>query len=137
MKKTITAAGGLVFNSEKKLLMIFRRGHWDLPKGKLETGETIEQCALREVREETGLKDLQLGELVGITHHDYFDNRTSKNVIKETHWYKMYVTDEQKPIPQTEEDIEKAEWCDAMQVAAHLKKSYKNIVEIVELGFKP
>ena len=131
-KTMITAAGGLVFNKKNELLMIFRRGCWDLPKGKLDKGETVEECALREVQEETGLKNLQLGELIGITHHDYFDKWTNQDVTKETHWFKMLVNDEQTLTPQTEEDIEKAEWATAETAAAHLKNSYKNIVEIVE-----
>ena len=55
MAKKIIAAGGLVFNDKNELLMIFRRGKWDLPKGKLDEGEDIEDCAVREVKEETGL----------------------------------------------------------------------------------
>src|SRR3982751_3416807 len=54
--KIVKAGGGLVVNEENKILMIFRRGKWDLPKGKLDKGETLEQCAVREVEEETGLK---------------------------------------------------------------------------------
>jgi len=130
----ITAAGGLVFNQQNELLMIFRRGFWDLPKGKLDDGETIEQCALREVQEETGLKNIRLGDAIGITHHDYFDNWTNQDVTKETHWYKMFVADHQKLIPQTDEDIEKAEWVTAEVAAAHLELSYKNIVEIVRIA---
>jgi 8-oxo-dGTP pyrophosphatase MutT (NUDIX family) len=133
MNKTIIpAAGGLVFNKKNELLMIFRRGFWDLPKGKQDKNETSEHCALREVQEETGLTNIQLGESVGITHHDYFNKWTNQDVTKETHWYKMYITDEQKLIPQTDEDIEKAEWVTAETAAAYLKKSYKNIAEIVE-----
>ena len=56
----VKAAGGLVLNENKELLFIFRRGKWDLPKGKLDEGETIEQCAIREVAEETGVKNISL-----------------------------------------------------------------------------
>ncbi len=58
--KPVTAAGGLVENEKGEVLLIFRRGKWDLPKGKLDPGETIEQCAVREVEEETGLKNIEL-----------------------------------------------------------------------------
>ena len=61
-KKTIIAAGGLVLNEKNELLMIFRRGFWDLPKGKVDEGETLEQCAVREVKEETGLQNIRLGD---------------------------------------------------------------------------
>jgi 8-oxo-dGTP pyrophosphatase MutT (NUDIX family) len=63
-KKTIVAAGGLVFNENKELLMIYRRSKWDLPKGKLDEGETIEECAIREVEEETGVQQIILGKLI-------------------------------------------------------------------------
>ena len=45
MPKKIIAGGGIVENEERKILFQFRRGKWDLPKGKLEEGETIENCA--------------------------------------------------------------------------------------------
>jgi len=69
----IKAGGGIVTNELGELLMIFRRGKWDLPKGKLDAGETIEECALREVNEETGVQNLELGKLIAITQHEYFD----------------------------------------------------------------
>ena len=53
--KLIKAGGGLVKNKAGQILLIFRRGKWDLPKGKLDDNETLLQCAIREVREETGL----------------------------------------------------------------------------------
>ena len=71
--KKIIAAGGLVLNEKNELLMIFRRNKWDLPKGKLDEGESIEACALREVKEETGLQKLKLEKFIDITFHDYAD----------------------------------------------------------------
>ena len=72
-KKIIKAGGGLVLNEKGELLMIYRRGKWDLPKGKLDEGETIEECAVREVMEETGVVNVERGELITIGHHEYFD----------------------------------------------------------------
>ena len=60
----IIAAGGVVTNEEEEILLIFRRKHWDLPKGKLDENETIEQCAVREVKEEVGLQEIKLGALI-------------------------------------------------------------------------
>ncbi|MFT4155009.1 NUDIX hydrolase [Parafilimonas sp.] len=131
MTKKITAAGGLVFNDKDELLMIFRRGKWDLPKGKLDEGETIEQCAVREVQEETGLQNVQLESFLGITHHSYFEPRIHSDVFKETHWYKMHAAGVQKLVPQTEEDIEQIEWVDKKDFFQKLQNSYTNIVDII------
>ena len=130
--KKIIAAGGLVTNKNNELLMIFRRGKWDLPKGKLDDGETIEQCALREVEEETGIKDLELGAMLGITYHEYFDKYVNENVIKESHWYLMKAKGNLDTVPQTEEDIEKIIWADENAVKGCMQNTYPNIEEIIK-----
>ena len=131
MKKKIIAAGGLVFNDEAKLLMIFRRGKWDLPKGKLDEGEKIEHCAVREVKEETGLKKVRIKKFAGVTFHEYFDPHIQEEVIKETHWFEMNARGDQKLIPQHEEDIEKIEWVDDKDLKEKLSNTYPNIIEII------
>jgi len=135
-KRTIIAAGGLVFNEQQELLMIFRRGKWDLPKGKLDEGELIETCAVREVEEETGLRNVILGDLITKTYHEYFDKWIEEDVIKETWWYEMKVTDSPTLIPQVEEDIEKVVWANEKEVAVFLKNSYPTIVDLVETFYK-
>ena len=132
MTKKMIAAGGLVFNDKNELLMIFRRGKWDLPKGKLDEGETIEDCAIREVKEETGLENVNIENFAGITFHEYFEPRINDDVSKESHWYKMYAPGDQPLTPQTEEDIEMIEWVDAKQIPNRLENSYVNIIEIIE-----
>lgn len=132
MPEKIVAAGGLVFNEKKQLLMIFRREKWDLPKGKLDKGEKIEDCALREVEEETGLKKLVLKNFAGLTYHEYFDKYSNKNVTKETHWYEMFAPGDQPLTPQTEEDIQEIEWVDEKHIREKLNNTYPNIIEIVE-----
>lgn len=131
MPETIIAAGGLVTNDNNELLMIFRRGKWDLPKGKLDEGETLEECAVREVEEETGLRHVQLGKPLGITYHAYFDPYLKKDVIKESHWYAMTVSGEQQLVPQTAEDIVEITWADDAAINKYLENSYPNIVEII------
>ena len=131
MKRKIIAAGGLVTNQQEELLMIFRRGKWDLPKGKLDKGETIEDCAVREVEEETGIRNIQLGKLIAITYHDYFDSRIKQDVTKESHWYAMKILNDQKLIPQKEEDITDIKWVNEIDLKKCLKNSYPNIIEIV------
>ncbi len=131
-KPIIVAAGGLVKNESGELLMIYRRGKWDLPKGKLDEGEDIEACAVREVMEETGLRDVQLGKLINIGYHEYFDKYLEKDVIKETHWFAMSVHGEQQLVPQTEEDITEIKWVTGKELEDCLKDSFPNIVEVVQ-----
>lgn len=132
--KKIIAAGGLVKNEKGELMMMFRRGYWDLPKGKLDDGETIEECAVREVKEETGLRHIKLGKKIGITHHAYFDVHILSFVKKETHWFEMLAKGNEKLIPQTDEDIVEIKWVRENDMEKYLKQSYKNIVEIVKLA---
>lgn len=126
--KPVTAAGGAVFNQEGLVLLIYRRGSWDLPKGKMDPGETPEQTAVREVQEETGLQQLSLGEHLLDTWHTY--EHKGNRVLKTTHWYKMQTTDSQL-IPQTEEDIEQAIWADLGAFLAAPKEVYGNILDVL------
>lgn len=133
MKKKIIAAGGLILNENREVLMIFRRGFWDLPKGKLDEGETVEQCALREVKEETGLKEVELIKFITVTQHEYFDIHSGTDVLKETHWFEMRAISRQTLIPQTEEDIIGIEWVDEGKIKDYLQKSYTNIQRLFEI----
>lgn len=133
MAEQIIAAGGIVENEEGKILFQYRRGKWDLPKGKLDEGETIEECAVREVEEETGLRNISLGELIGITHHSYVER--DKEIDKATYWYAMKVTGPQTLVPQLEEDIHELKWVAENELEDYLGNTYANIVEIVEKYF--
>ncbi len=136
MNKTkIIAAGGLVTNEKGELLMIFRRGKWDLPKGKLDKGESIEACAVREVMEETGISGITLGGLIDTGFHEYFDTWLQEEVIKETHWYAM-TAHSQPLVPQTEEDITDIKWVAGPELRNCLAASYPNIVEVVQKGYR-
>ena len=104
----IKAGGGYVLNSQRELLMIYRRGFWDLPKGKLDEGETIEECAVREVEEECGISQLSTQSKPFSTFHLYEEK--GKAVVKESVWFKMTCADDNELIPQTEEDILEARW---------------------------
>lgn len=108
--EAVTAAGGYVVRPGEagpEVLVIFRRGVWDLPKGKRDPGETIEACALREVREEVGVEDLRLGLPVGTTLHGY--PRGGGYHVKTTHWFLMR-TSETHFTPEAREGIEKVRW---------------------------
>lgn len=131
-KKKIVAAGGLVLNENNEILFIYRRHYWDLPKGKLDEGETIEACAVREVQEETGLKKVEITSFLCKTYHEYFDKWINEDVVKESWWYLMKSDSSEILIPQTEEDIEKIIWVDESVVGFYLDKTYKSIVEVYE-----
>ncbi|HSN08281.1 MAG TPA: NUDIX hydrolase [Hanamia sp.] len=124
----ILAAGGLVKNKRDEILMIFRRGKWDLPKGKLDEGETLENCAKREVEEETGLKQLKLIRPIKTTYHTYV--QFGKHILKETHWYLMKNSGDEKLIPQTEEEISEIIWAKKEDLKKYLKNTFQTI-EIV------
>ncbi len=130
--KVINAAGGLVRNHRGEFLMIFRRGCWDLPKGKLEPDEEIEQCAVREVSEETGLEEnrIQLGNLICTTIHHY--ELSGQQIEKHTYWYNMlYTPSEGEDLkPQTEEDIETAVWVTTKEAEKNLQNTYDTIREV-------
>ena len=128
--KVIEAAGGLVRNASGEGLFIFRRGHWDLPKGKIDPGETKKQAAVREVQEETGIGQIELGKRLTTTYHTY-RNRKNKRVLKRTYWYRMTTTDTTL-IPQTEEDIETARWWPVADYARLSGPMYANIRVVVE-----
>ena len=133
--KGIVAAGGIVKNEEGKTLIIFRRGYWDLPKGKVEKGEKIINAAQREVEEETGVKIDSLNEEAVITYHCY--RLKGKDCIKETHWYHMQAKPGQSSlVPQTEEDIEQALWATNDEIKAIGNKFYPLIwgLLVQELG---
>jgi len=126
--KTIRAGGGYVMNDRNELLMIHRRGFWDLPKGKLERNETMPECAMREVEEECGVKHLSIQSDAFITYHLYIENR--EWILKESHWYKMKCAFQ--PLhPQLEEQITQAVWV-KLPVDEKMKiESYRSILEVL------
>lgn len=131
-KPKIVAAGGVVVNEKREILFIYRRGFWDLPKGKLDAGETIETCALREVKEETGLKDVRIISFLCKTYHEYFDKWVNADVVKETWWYIMQGNSNDSLTAQTEEDIEQIIWANASLQEKYLKETYPSIKEVIE-----
>ena len=104
----IKAAGGLVRNEENKYLFIFRKGKWDLPKGKIDEGEKTKAAAVREVEEECGIKVTRLDEKLCKTYHVYDMGR--QTILKKTTWYRMRADDQPRLVPQLEEGITEARW---------------------------
>jgi len=123
--KYIKAAGGLVYNAKSELLVIQRLGVPDLPKGKMEKGETPEQSALREVEEECGVSDLEIVEAVESSYHIYsFKNRF---VLKKTYWFTMKYRGEEELVPQTEEDITDVFWSEESRRKELADKTYASL----------
>lgn len=127
----IQAAGGLVQNEKKEILIIFRRGKWDLPKGKLDKGEKLEDCALREVEEETGLQKVKLLSPLAITYHTYHEG--ARFILKESHWFNMKVSGTQKLVPQTTEDIHEIKWVSKDALNPYLKNSFPSVTDVLKL----
>lgn len=119
------AAGGVVTNREGRVLFIYRNDKWDLPKGKLDKGETIEECALREVEEETGVKKLKIENFLKTTYHVFKRNGTYK--LKEVHWFAMKTAYSGKLKGQKNEGIDKVKWKGPDQIKKALENSYTNI----------
>ncbi|MDD3107865.1 MAG: NUDIX domain-containing protein [Alistipes sp.] len=126
----IEAGGGLVVNPSGEVLMIFRNDRWDLPKGKLEPGEAIEACAVREVSEECALpeSELQRGAWITYTYHCY--RIRGEWVLKRTCWYHMQYTGATQPQPQTIEGITRVEWIARDRVAELLRGTYYTICDV-------
>ncbi len=126
--KTIKAAGGVVYNQRGDLLMIYRKGRWDLPKGKLEPDESPSIAALREVEEETGIGNLTLLAPFAVTYHLY---REKEWILKETEWFEMTSTDQALPIPQSAEGITDVKWIPRKSAAETVRTSFGNVKRLV------
>ena len=121
----VIAGGGKVYNDKGEILFIYRNDKWDLPKGKIEAAETIEETAMREVSEETGVAGLQIVKPLPNTYHIF--KRNGKYKIKITYWFEMKTNYKGKFSPQKNEGITKVEWLNAKQSQKALENSYANI----------
>ncbi|MBA3985791.1 MAG: NUDIX domain-containing protein [Flavobacteriales bacterium] len=124
----VVAAGGLVTNELGEILFIKRNGKWDLPKGRVEIGESLEEAAIRETEEETGVKDLKIIKSLQITYHIF--NRNDKMKLKETYWYAMETSYKGSLHPEKSEGIKKVAWKNEKKAQKALLKSYANIKEL-------
>ncbi len=132
----LQAAGGLVQNEHGKWLLILSRGTWNLPKGKLDPGEDLQSCAVREVSEETGLQNPRIIRPLLITYHTY--QEFGKALLKETHWYLMEGSSGDKLVPQEEEFIEAIQWVDQQKLAAYYSITFPAIQDVFQAaGYSP
>jgi ADP-ribose pyrophosphatase YjhB (NUDIX family) len=126
----IEAAGGLVSNAAGELLMIFRNGKWDLPKGKLDAGESPESASLREVEEECGLNELVLDKLVATVYHTY--QQKEKHYLKKTYWYKMTTSHKGSLTPQLEEGITEVKWMARRDMIVAMENTWASIRDLLK-----
>jgi 8-oxo-dGTP pyrophosphatase MutT (NUDIX family) len=127
----IQASGGLVYD-QNKFLLIYRRSKWDLPKGKLDEGEDLGQCALREIKEETGLGDTKLQQTLHTTYHTYYER--GQHILKESHWHLVKGNEDEPLVPQIEEDIEKCEWVNIDNLSPYLENAPTSILDVIREG---
>lgn len=126
----VVAAGGVVTNKGGKVLFIYRDGKWDLPKGKLDKGETLEECALREVEEETGVQGLKIENFLRTTYHLFKRNGGYK--LKEVHWFAMKTNYKGELVGEAKEGIVKVKWKGPKKIKKALGNSYANIRVLFE-----
>ncbi len=127
--KYIEAAGGKVFNSKKEILAIYRLEKWDLPKGKVEKGESIREAAVREVEEECGISNLKIEKELNSTYHTYW--MKDKHILKRTYWYQMTYSGLEVLVPQTEEDIQEVKWLSLNELDEFKANTYASILEVM------
>jgi len=125
----VIAGGGKVYNAKNEVLFIYRNSKWDLPKGKAEQKESIEETAIREVEEETGVKGLKITKPLSTTYHIF--KRNGKHKIKVTYWFEMKTDFNGRLYPQEKEGITKVEWLDKKASLKALENSYANIKILV------
>jgi ADP-ribose pyrophosphatase YjhB (NUDIX family) len=121
----VVAAGGVVTNKEGKVLFIYRNDKWDLPKGIQKKKESLEDCAIREVEEETGVQDLKIENILRTTYHIF--KRNGKLRLKEVHWFAMKTNYEGILVGEEKEGIVKVKWKGPQKIRKALENSYLNI----------
>jgi 8-oxo-dGTP pyrophosphatase MutT (NUDIX family) len=126
----ITAAGGLIRNEKNDVLLIFRRGKWDLPKGKLDKNEELADCALREVEEETGVKGARIEKEILTTYHTYHEG--ARFILKQSHWFLMKAKSEQDFTPQEEEDITEIRWVSEKDLIGYTKNMFPAVRDVLK-----
>jgi len=132
-KFTIIRAGGGLVEKDDRILMILRKGKWDLPKGKLEKKEPFKVGAQREVEEECNIK-VKREEKLCTTWHTYIQN--GKYNLKRTKWYRMSIIDDSNMKPQLEEDIEQVRWMNYGEVDVALSISYRAVQHVIETYYE-
>ncbi len=126
----VHAAGGVVLNEKQEVLLIERKGKWDLPKGKAEKNETAEQTAIREVQEETGLKNLSITKNICTTYHTYKEEE--ERILKVNDWFEMLGNGTEKLTPQAEEHITDLKWIPKSELKNFVTATYPSLMQLLE-----
>lgn len=129
--KELAAAGGVVKDLEGRVLWIQRNGKWDLPKGKLEEGERLEEAAVREVEEETGISDVRITGEAFSTFHTY----EAEGIVhlKTTFWYPMTHDGRSTPgVPQAIEGITEVTWLLPPFPSQTLNNTFGSIQQVLD-----
>jgi len=126
----IDAAGGVIRNKKGQILIINRRGRWDLPKGKLDAGESFEEAASREVEEECGIQGSTIICRLLSTYHSYLIE--DQAVLKKTMWFEMMYKGNQEPVPQQKEDITDIRWVSPSEISVIMKGTYGAILDVLK-----
>lgn len=129
--KIVEAAGGVVSLPSGEVLMIYRRGRWDLPKGHIDWDESAEECAVREIAEETGVSGAKIVEKLCNTWHTY--NVYGAWELKSTQWFALTIGQRCELLPQSDEGIERVAWCDATQLAENMASTYPTICDVMKV----
>lgn len=133
--KLIYAAGGIVIRGNK-MLFIFRNETWDLPKGKIDNGESPENAAIREVEEECGISGHKILKQLPSTFHIYqssYKNSPGKWILKETFWFEMAYSGTGNGTPQTGENISQVRWFEKKEFGEVLANTYENLKQVILL----
>ena len=125
----VEAAGGAVTDEHGRLLAIHRLGRWDLPKGKVDPGESLPEAAVREVKEECGLREVSIVRPLCETWHTY--ERAGERHLKRSSWFLMRASSAERLVPQHEEDIREVAWMDADGVQRVKAGTYATVRAVI------
>ena len=125
----IEAAGGLVIRKDK-FLLIKRKGLWDIPKGKIDKGESPEEAGVREVCEECGIEGPVIHSHLVDTYHTM--KYRGKPALKKTYWYIMRFDGKKRLSPQTEEGITEVKWVSEKDMLAIRGNTFGSINEVID-----
>ncbi len=132
--KEIQAAGGVVLNDKGDVLLIMRQGKWDLPKGKKDDEEKLESAAVREVKEECGVKSIKLGDFITKSYHTY--QLDGGRVLKTTHWFFMHIDHPEEFTPQQEENITQVQWFSISDLDLDQLDTYNSIRDVMHVALQ-